>query len=489
MSAELSRRQALQVAALGAAGVVAGGLGTWRTFLGPAAGPFDTRAGEALRQPPVIRSSGGLLDLSLTAAQGVDVGGRRTGALSYNGRLPGPTLHLHPGDRVRLDLVNRLDEATNLHTHGLHVSPEGKSDNVFRRVEAGGTARYEYAIPPNHPSGTFWYHPHLHGSVADQIFSGLYGTIIVTGADEPDELEERVLVVSDITLTSGGDVARVSPAQVMAGREGDTVLVNGQAMPRIHLTAGQAERWRVVNACTSRFLELRLDEHTLGFLGYDGQALGRAQNRESVRLAPGNRADLVVEPSRAGSFALRTLAVDRGSMGMMSGGAGGTSPEVELATVQISAGSTSRSPSPRQSLPNSRQPRDLRSVRVDNRRTISFTMGMGMGGMSFGFDGREFDHFRVDQQLNLGTVEEWTIANATPMDHPFHLHVWPMQLVEAPYMNPNGAPDWRDVVIVPAGAQVRVRVPIADFGGRTVYHCHILDHEDQGMMAIVEAGR
>ena len=174
---------------------------------------------------------------------------------------------------------------------------------------------------------------------------------------------------------------------------------------------------------------------------------------------------------------------------MMSGGAGGTSPEVELATVQISAGSTSGLPSPRQFLPNSRQPRDLRSVRVDNRRTISFTMGMGMGGMSFGFDDREFDHSRVDQQLNLGTVEEWTIANATPMDHPFHLHVWPMQLVEAPYMNPNGGPDWRDVVIVPAGAQVRVRVPIADFGGRTVYHCHILDHEDQGMMAIVEAGR
>jgi FtsP/CotA-like multicopper oxidase with cupredoxin domain len=126
---------------------------------------------------------------------------------------------------------------------------------------------------------------------------------------------------------------------------------------------------------------------------------------------------------------------------------------------------------------------------VDNRRTITFTMGMGMGDMSFGFDGREFDHSRVDQRLNLGTVEEWTIANATPMDHPFHLHVWPMQVVEAPYLDATGAPDWRDVVIVPARSQVRVRVPIADFGGRTVYHCHILDHEDQGMMAIVEAVR
>ena len=489
MSAELSRRHALQVAALGAAGVVAGGVGTWRTFLGPAAGSFDAPAGEALRQPPVISSRGGLLDLSLTAARGVDVGGRKTGALSYNGRLPGPTLHLHPGDRVRLDLVNELDEATNLHTHGLHVSPEGNSDNIFRRVEVGQTARYEYAIPADHPSGTFWYHPHLHGSVADQIFSGLYGAIVITAEGEAEEVPERVLVISDITLTSGGEVARVSRAQVMAGREGDTVLMNGQVTPRIDLTAGHTERWRVVNACTSRFLELRLDDHALGLLGYDGQALSQAQDHDSVLLAPGNRVDLLVAPSRSGSFALRTLAVDRGGMGMMSGGAGGTSPEVELATVQVSPASTSVSPSPPPSLRGSRQPRDLRSVRVDNRRTISFTMGMGMGGMSFGFDGREFDHSRVDQQLNLGTVEEWTIANATPMDHPFHLHVWPMQLVEAPYMNPNGAPDWRDVVIVPARAQVRVRVPVADFGGRTVYHCHILDHEDQGMLAVVEAGR
>ena len=494
MGAELSRRQALQVAALGAAGAVAGGIGTWRTFLAPATGSFDTRAGGALRQPPVLSSRDGVLDVRLAATRGVDVAGRRSAASGYNGTLPGPTLHLRPGDRVRLDLVNRLDEATNLHTHGLHVSPRGNSDNVFRRVEAGQTARYEYAIPADHPSGTFWYHPHLHGSVADQVFSGLYGAIVITGADEPEDLPEKVLVVSDITLTSEGDVAAVSGPQVMAGREGDTVLVNGQQTPRINLTAGQAERWRVVNACTSRFVELQLDEHNLGLMGLDGQALGQAQERESVLLAPGNRADLIVQPGRAGSFTLRTLAVDRGGMGMgmMAAGPEGTSPEVPLATVQVSTdspsgASPSEAPAPRLSPSASRKPRDLRGAQVSNQRTITFTMGMGMGDMSFGFDGREFDHSRVDQQLTLDTVEEWTIANTTPMDHPFHLHVWPMQVIEAPYLEANGAPDWRDVVIVPARGQVRVRVPITDFGGRTVYHCHILDHEDQGMMGLVEA--
>ena len=107
--------------------------------------------------------------------------------------------------------------------------------------------------------------------------------------------------------------------------------------------------------------------------------------------------------------------------------------------------------------------------------------------MTFGFDGREFDPERVDQTVTLGAVEEWTIANTSPMDHPFHLHVWPMQVVAAADMDPTGRPDWRDVVIVPARGQVTVRIRIADFAGRTVYHCHVLDHEDQGMMGIIDA--
>jgi FtsP/CotA-like multicopper oxidase with cupredoxin domain len=135
-------------------------------------------------------------------------------------------------------------------------------------------------------------------------------------------------------------------------------------------------------------------------------------------------------------------------------------------------------------------PADLRGGTVEGRRTITFTMGMGMGGgggMTFGFDGRDFDPERIDQTVRLGAVEEWTIANTSPMDHPFHLHVWPMQVVAAADMDPSGRPDWRDVVIVPARGQVTVRIRFAEFGGRTVYHCHVLDHEDQGMMGIVNA--
>ena len=111
-------------------------------------------------------------------------------------------------------------------------------------------------------------------------------------------------------------------------------------------------------------------------------------------------------------------------------------------------------------------------------------MGGGGGPMSFTFDGAEFDADRIDQQVGMGTVEEWTIGNDSPMDHPFHLHVWPMQVVGP---EESAEPDWRDVVIVPANGQVTVRVDVRDHPGRTVYHCHILDHEDLGMMGVVEA--
>ncbi|GAA4407481.1 multicopper oxidase family protein [Fodinibacter luteus] len=498
MSTEIRRRRALQVAALGAASAVVGGVGTWRSLVAPRLTGLDPQAGRPLREPQVLTSRGGLLEVGLTATGGVVLAGRRTRALGYNGTSPGPTLRVAPGDVLRLTLTNNLHDTTNLHTHGLHVSPEGESDDVFRMVEPGQSARYEYAIPASHPTGTFWYHPHHHGTVADQVFGGLFGALVVAAAPkDPGAVRERVLVVSDTTLTTDGEVAAVSRQQVMQGREGELVLVNGQLRPRIDLSAGSPERWRVVNACTSRFLELVLDEHAWGFLGYDGQALHEPDELAAVVLAPGNRADMLVRPTGTGTFALRTLDHDRGRMGMMAGGASLTSVGTTLATVRVTAtespAAADAGSTPAHGSGILPEVADLRGQVPDARRTLTFTMGMGMGmgggggGMSFGFDGQEFDPERVDQSVALGTVEEWTIANASPMDHPFHLHVWPMQVVAAPDAAPGGRPDWRDVVVVPARGQVTVRVRFTDFGGRTVYHCHVLDHEDLGMMGVIEA--
>ena len=108
--------------------------------------------------------------------------------------------------------------------------------------------------------------------------------------------------------------------------------------------------------------------------------------------------------------------------------------------------------------------------------------------MRFIIDGKEFDPNRIDQTVAVGTIEEWVVTNTSPMDHPIHLHVWPMQLIEE-----NGQqlkePTWQDVVNIPARSNVKVRIAFEDFTGRTVYHCHILDHEDQGMMGVIDARR
>ena len=496
-SRPISRRTLLSAGAAAVAGTTLGGCGMFGERSGDDGPPLDPVTGVALREPEMLRSERGVLRVTLEAAAGThEVAGREVTTLGYNGGLPGPTLTLRAGDRLQVHLANGLAEDTNLHVHGLHVSPRGNGDNVFVSVAPGDSFDYDYQLPDDHPPGVYWYHPHLHGLVADQVYGGLYGAIVVEDPSPVDVARERLLVVSDVSLDASGQVVTPSQMEQMMGREGGLVLVNGQVAPRIEMVAGSRERWRVVNACSARFLSLRLDGHALHLVGMDSGRFAEPRATDHVLLLPGNRADLLVTAGR-GAGVLRALPYDRGGIGMMGGlRSRGTGP-VPLATVAVTTdGAADTGP-----LPAFDPPRDLRTEDVAGRRELVFATGMGgmgMGGMgmgagramgdmmSFTIDGREFAHDRVDQEVRAGTVEEWTIRNDSPMDHPFHLHVWPMQVLEE-----NGtaheAPVWQDVVNVPARGSVRVRVAFDDFDGRTVYHCHILDHEDRGMMGVVEA--
>ena len=496
----ISRRRALQLGGLGAAATIVGGVGLARST-GPGAGspPVD---GGGPAGPPVLGSSGGTLQLRLEAAPvRVPMAGRQASVLGYNGGVPGPTLHLQPGDRLHIDLVNRLSEPTNLHVHGLHVSPDGNGDNSFVSVGAGQTYGYDYQLPPDHPPGVYWYHPHHHGLVAEQVFGGLYGAIIVGDPTPIPVTRERVLVVSDITLDGGGRVQQPPVMAQMMGREGELVLVNGQTGPRLVARPGERERWRIINACTARYLRLRLDGQQVQLLGVDCGRFAAPRNVEEVVLTTGNRADLLVTTA-AGTSELRTLPYDRGSIaGMMGGATGGpgmsgmggrgvagpaTSPPgtpIVLAALEV----TGPAVAPLPPVPAPPSPCDLRDEPVSGRRELTFAMGMGMGGGGMGFtiDGKQFDPNRIDQAVRAGAVEEWTITNTSPMDHPLHLHVWPMQLIEHAG-RPVDTPTWQDVVNVPARSSVTIRVAFDTFTGRSVYHCHILDHEDRGMMGVIE---
>ncbi len=485
----VSRRNTLLLVGLGAVAIAAGSAGLWWT----AGSPFSPEAGLDFSEPEELRSSNGRLQVRLEASPGeVQLGGRPASALGYNGGVPGPTLRVRAGDVLDVELVNSMDVPTNLHVHGLHVSPQGNGDNVFVVIQPGQSFSYEYRLPADHPPGTYWYHPHHHGTVADQIFAGLYGAIIVEDAEPPVIDRERILVISDITLDGSGNVAAASPMDRMLGREGQLVLLNGQSNPKLSARPGERERWRIVNACVSRYLPLRLDGQQMQLLGMDSGSLLTPANVDELLLAPGNRADVLIT-ALAGDAILRASTYNRGGMaGMMGPAAPGPSGgqfqgDVVLATLSVSgAPSTSAQPVPsrQQTLP------DLRTAVVAAHRQLTLGagglgMGMGMGMMSFTINGREFNGNRTDTTVAAGTVEEWTLINPSLMDHPFHLHVWPMQVVEQSGDAPD-TPVWRDVVNVPANGRAKVRIRFQDFAGRSVYHCHILDHEDQGMMGVID---
>ena len=271
----------------------------------------------------------------------------------------------------------------------------------------------------------------------------------------------------------------------MQGREGDLVLLNGQTQPVLTGRPGERERWRIVNACAARYLRLRVDGQQLDLLGIDSGRFATPQRVEQLVLAPGNRADLLVT-LRQGSSEVRLLGYDRGSVGMGSR-LSGTGATGLLATLRVtgSAGPVLARVPAQEAL------RDLRLAPFDGRRTVTLAMGMGMGGglggggMGFTIDGQVFDASRVDQQVRAGAVEEWEIRNTSPMEHPFHLHVWPMQLTESGGV-PVDVVSRQDVVNVPARSSVKVLIAFETFTGRTVYHCHILDHEDLGMMGVID---
>jgi len=496
------------LAGLGSAGALAavGGLaacaGDPPSGTGSGSTPVGAGQTSDFAQPAELTSRDGHLDVDLVAAAAmVPYAGGTRWALTYNGSTPGPTLRVRPGDVVKVTLENRLDSPTNLHTHGLHISPEGDSDNVFVMVHPGERHTYRYEIPADHPSGTFWYHPHHHGEVAPQVFGGMAGAIIVE--DLIDRLPElatatsRVLVLADPDIGDTAAVLGVTTMQRMLGREGSAILVNGLPRPRIPARPGTLEHWRIVNASPSRYYALRLEGQQLHLIASDGGRLGAPQATDEIALVPGERAEVLI-PVTVGTHAMTTRSLDRGGVGMGGqgggmgrgrGGGGGTGATAGATTViaTLEVHGPEAAPSP---LPAAlRDLGDPAPDSVTRTRELTFSMNMGMGGSGGDgqllIDGRSFDPDRIDITAQLGTTEDWLVRNTSTMDHPFHLHVWPFRVVE----RSDGTvlpPGWKDTVNVPAGQSVRLRIPFRDIPGRTVYHCHILDHEDLGMMGIID---
>lgn len=476
MSKIFSRRNLLV-----GAGVVAVGAGT-TYFLTQGQG-----SSRALPTPAVLASSNGELSVNLeVSAIEKKIAKSTVSMLGYNGSVPGPTMKVRPGDTVKVKLVNKLTEATNLHTHGLFVHPNDNSDNPFVHVMPSESFDYQFNIPADHAEGTHWYHPHLHGQVANQVFGGLYGTIIVEDDSTPKVSEDRVLVISDASFRTDGTMAKANMMDLMMGREGDYILVNGELQPQGETKDKALERWRIVNACVSRYLSLQVVGAVATLLGIDGRKLDESEDFGTRVLATGNRADVLVSVNSSKvSLVYNTVPhPDAGMMGMSSE----TYKDHPLITF-TAAGTAEKLTA----VTKFKSDVDLRKSTVNSKRKFVLAMpehGMAMGAASmegmFTINGEAFNHDRIDTTVADNTVEEWTIVNTSTMQHPFHLHIWPMQIISENGTEVKGL-HYQDVVSVPANGQVVVRINFHTHTGKTLYHCHILDHEDLGMMGVIQS--
>jgi len=426
---------------------------------------------EALREPAVVASHDGVLQLTLTAARGAtQVGGRRVIAQVYNGSYLPPTLRVQPGDVVRLRLVNALDETTNLHVHGLAVSPRDTSDNAFLHIAPGRAQGYEIRIPASHPPGLYWYHPHPHGRSDEQVRNGMSGALIVEGLLDPfpalRDVHEHVLLLKDAQIGGG----KVVPRGI-----GDDAIrtVNGMVNPTITLRPGETQLWRIGNVGADLYYLLTLDGHRFYEVARDGHRLARLVPKQQLLLEPGAREEVLVQAAGPGTYALRTAGFDTGPQGNHYPGA-------VLATVRVKGGAVPPLALPKRLLPVA----DLRR-RITDRRTIVFSESAD--GDTFFVDGRTFDPNRIDTRVKLGAIEEWTIRNESGELHDFHIHQTHFQVTEV-----NGVRQqfdgYQDIVNVPVHGEVKVIIPFTDpnIVGRFVYHCHLLSHEDKGMMATIE---
>lgn len=469
----LSRRSFMALSGLAVAGV-------------SGAAPVRSSTGAAAFTPPtVLRSQGGRLHVRLVAQQGAWMNGEWTYALGYNRSSPGPTLLVCPGDELTIRLENRLEHPTNLHTHGLRVSPAGRGDNPFVHVAPGKSFEYRIRIPADHPLGTHWYHPHHHGHVADQVAGGLLGALLIVPRGGIDTALDRVLVVHEVDLTVERRPRPPDAMDLHAGRRAEQIRTNGQLAPVMNAQVGVPQRLRVINGCPTRSISLRLPGHRMLQAAVDGSALPKLRE-PSEPIPPGGRADVLIEPTSQGRFELLNVQRRFDVQDDLPASLGLTEPKIvedlfTLATVRVRAGSGRTRPL--RPLTAEVEQRVTKAV-VDRKRRITF----GDANNMFTMDGKLFDPDRVDQDVPFGGVEEWTIANEGHMAHPFHLHGWSFLVLGA-----DGAPPpfgvLQDVVNVPAGSEVKLRIAFGGHRGRSVYHCHILDHEDQGMMGVLEVGR
>ena len=425
----------------------------------------------ALPEPADLDPAPDVLEFNLEArvAELDIIPGVRTSVWTYNGLLPGPYIRVKVGDTVIVHFTNSLPEATTIHWHGVRVpnNMDGAPGMTQPLIAPGGTFRYQFVV---RDAGTFWYHPHQ--SSSNQVGRGLYGPIVVVDPNDPTAFgDDLVLMLSDMSLDSDGQLLPADNGGSFGdlfGREGNVLLVNGKVRPRLKARAGKQQRWRFINAARARYYSFALPGAPFTKLGGDGGLAARSQKVSRLLIVPGERLDVSYSPSSApGSVAtLRWRAIDRGY---------GTSFNRPPETI-MDIETVDDAPVVPAVIPE--HLRDIPAIDLANAvpHTLELTIKGEGADVEMGINGVPTWDARP-LHARIGERHVWTVTNNSAFDHPFHLHGFFFQVLDAA-----GVPEWKDTVNVPVKSSIRIAIDFDERPGMWMFHCHILDHAEVGMM-------
>lgn len=449
---------------------------TRRAFLGSAAAlaasPGLPRAAEA---PRVLRAAA-------ASAQLAPAGQPATPVWAYDGAVPGPLLRIPQGGRVRVELENALPQPTTIHWHGVRVenAMDGVPHLTQEAVAPGGRFLYDFAAPD---AGTFWYHSHERSF--EQVARGLHGVLVVDEAEPPAVDRDEVLVLDDWRLTTAAEIAGGFGAMMdlsHAGRIGNWVTVNGGPEARLPVRRNARLRLRLVNVATARIFDLSAQGLVGAVVALDGQPLAAPEPLERLRLAPAQRADLIVDVTaedggeallvsheRDGGYALAAFPV-RGEARAAPAGAIAALPANPVPSLPDLAGV--------EAVPlvmEGGAMGSMASARHDGREMeLRELVGRGMAWSLNGVAGMPHDPLF---EAPRGRPVRMRLVNDTAWPHGIHLHGHHFRRVDGPAPGP-----LRDTILLERAETAEIAF-VADNPGDWMIHCHMLDHAEAGMMS------
>lgn len=409
---------------------------------------------------------------------------------SYNESTPGPEIRVKRGERVKVRLINKLEEPTSIHWHGIRIANDmdGVSGLTQDAVEPGDSFEYDFVVPD---AGTYWYH--AHNKSWNQVARGLYGALIVEG-DVPDidAEHDRTLILDDWRLDEQGQLDTASLGSLMdwshAGRLGNWLTVNGKSLPNYSLNANEYYRLRLINTSNARVLELDTAQFGSEILALDGQTLPAPMTLpdEPFLLGPAQRVDLLVKPKAGARMELSEISRREG---------------FTFATFDVVDGPDSQPATPALIL------NDLIEPSLDGARLVKLDMtGGAMGGMGdIVYNGRELEasDFRTTRQMwafngvaNLADAPFFSVrrgesvvletSNSTAFLHAMHIHGHHFRILEPSADDLENGPDggenliWRDTFLIAPRETTKIAF-VADNPGKWLLHCHMLEHAAAGM--------